>query len=41
LAYKKALEVLVKNRKKMDEVAKVLVEKETLNEEEFEKLMGK
>jgi len=41
MAYKKALDILEKNRKKMDEVAKVLVEKETLNEEEFEELMGK
>lgn len=41
MAYKKALDILKKNRKKMDEVAKVLVEKETLNEEEFEELMRK
>ena len=38
-AHKKALVILKKNRRKMDEVAKVLVEKETLLEEEFEKIM--
>ncbi|MBU1129842.1 hypothetical protein KKE45_00785, partial [Patescibacteria group bacterium] len=38
-AYKRALEILKKNRKKMDKVAEVLVEKESLDQEEFEKLM--
>lgn len=38
-AYRKALIILKRNRRKMDEVAKVLTEKETLLEEEFEKIM--
>jgi len=38
-AYKIAEEILEKNRKKLDKIAKELVEKETLEEEEFEKLM--
>ncbi len=39
--YKKALEVIKKNRKKLDLVAKKLLEQETVDEEEFEKLIGK
>lgn len=38
-AKKKAITVLKTNRKKLDEVAKVLVEKESLDSEEFEELM--
>jgi len=38
--YKKAAEILKKNKKKLDEVAAELVKKETLEGEEFEKLMG-
>jgi len=38
-AYKKATVVLTKNREKLDKIAKELIEKETLEEEEFEKLM--
>ncbi|MBP6866875.1 ATP-dependent zinc metalloprotease FtsH [Candidatus Shapirobacteria bacterium] len=38
-AYDEAKKVLVKNRKKLDKVAKVLVEKESLGQEEFEELM--
>jgi cell division protease FtsH len=38
-AYEEAKKVLIKNRKKLDEVAKVLVEKESLDEKEFEELM--
>ncbi len=38
-AYKRAVEALKQNRKKLDEVAGVLVQKETLEGEEFEKIM--
>ena len=38
-AYSEAKNVLTKNRKKLDQVAKVLVEKESLDEKEFEELM--
>ncbi len=38
--YKRALEVLRKNRKKLDSVAGALQKKETLEGEEFERLMG-
>ena len=38
--YKKAAEILKKNKKKLDEVAAELVKKETLESEEFEQLMG-
>ena len=38
-AYKKAQEILLKNRKKLDKIAERLLEKETIEEEEFEKLM--
>ena len=37
---KKAMEILVKNRKKMDKVVEALMEKETLESEDFESLMG-
>jgi cell division protease FtsH len=36
----RAMEILKKNRKKMDKLAKLLMEVETVGEEEFEKLMG-
>ncbi|HUV42485.1 MAG TPA: ATP-dependent zinc metalloprotease FtsH [Patescibacteria group bacterium] len=39
--YKKALEIIKKNRKKLDLIAKKLLEQETIDEEEFEKLIGK
>ena len=38
--YRKAKEVLVKNRGKLDKVAEALLEKETLERDEFEKLVG-
>ena len=38
-AYKKAAEILKKQKKKLDKVADVLLEKETLEQEEFEKLV--
>jgi cell division protease FtsH len=38
-AFSEAVKVLSKNRKKLDKVAKVLVEKESLVQEEFEELM--
>lgn len=40
-AYKQAKELLLKNRTKLDKVAKSLLEKETLDTDEFEKLVGK
>jgi len=39
--YKKAKETLVKNRAKLDKVADTLLEKETLDRDEFEQLVGK
>lgn len=39
--YLKALEVLKKARKKLDLIAESLIKKETLEQEEFERLMGK
>ncbi|MCR4325108.1 MAG: ATP-dependent zinc metalloprotease FtsH [Candidatus Curtissbacteria bacterium] len=39
--YKQAKDILIKNRKKLDLVADTLMEKETLEREEFEKLVGK
>lgn len=39
--YRRAREVLTKHRAKLDLVAKTLLEKETLEREEFEKLVGK
>lgn len=38
-AYQKTLEILKKNKAKLDKVAKVLLEKETIEAEEFEALM--
>jgi len=38
-AYKKSLEILGRNRKKLDVIAKRLVEHETIESDEFEKLM--
>ncbi len=38
-ALAEAIKILTKDRKKLDEVAKLLVEKESLDEEEFESLM--
>ena len=40
-AYKKALEILKKNRKKLDLIAAKLIEQETIEGEEFQKLMKK
>ncbi len=39
-AYKQAKALLAKNRLKLDKVAKALLEKETLDNDEFEKLVG-
>ena len=39
--YKKAKETLSKNRAKLDKVAETLLEKETLDRDEFEQLVGK
>ncbi|HWS48943.1 MAG TPA: ATP-dependent zinc metalloprotease FtsH [Candidatus Methanoperedens sp.] len=38
-ALKRAMELLKKNRKKLDELAKLLVEKESLDDKEFEEFM--
>jgi cell division protease FtsH len=38
-AFEEAKKVLNKNKKKLEEVAKMLVEKESLGQEEFEELM--
>lgn len=40
-AYKKASKILKEKRKLLDEVAKALIEKESLDQEEFEKIVGK
>ncbi len=40
-AYKRAMEVLKKNKKKLSLIAKKLLDQETIEGEEFEKLMGK
>jgi cell division protease FtsH len=40
-AYKQAEDILKKNKEKLDKVAKALLEKETLDGDEFEKLVGK
>ncbi|MBP8591301.1 ATP-dependent zinc metalloprotease FtsH [Candidatus Shapirobacteria bacterium] len=40
-AYEEAKKILAKNRSKLDKLAKTLLEKETLDQEEFEALMGK
>ena len=39
--YKQAEDLLKKNKTKLDKVAKALLEKETLDTDEFEKLVGK
>jgi len=39
-AYKRAVAVLGKNKKKLDLIAKKLLDQETIEEKEFEKLMG-
>ncbi|MFA5583813.1 MAG: cell division protein FtsH, partial [Bacteriovoracaceae bacterium] len=39
-AYKSAVELLTKNRKKLDRIANILLEKETIEGEDFEKLMS-
>ncbi len=39
--YKRAAQLLVKNKIKLEKVAKALLEKETLESEEFEKIVGK
>jgi cell division protease FtsH len=41
ISYKQAKDLLLKNRKKLDAVAKELLEVETLDTEEFEKIVGK
>ena len=40
-AHKCAKEILVKRREKLEEIAKILIEKETIEREEFEELMKK
>ncbi len=40
-AYKKALEIIKKNKKTLDIIAKELLEKETLSREEFERIVGR
>lgn len=40
-SYAQAVEILKKNKTKLDEVAKALLEKETLDTDEFEKIVGK
>lgn len=40
-AYKEAKSLLLKNKVKLDKVAKALLDKETLDTEEFEKIVGK
>jgi cell division protease FtsH len=40
-AMDRAREILIKNRKKLDELAKLLVEKESLDDKEFEEFMKK
>lgn len=39
--YKRAVEIVKKNRTKLDVVAEKLLEQETIEEKQFEKLMGK
>jgi len=41
ICYKKANELLTENRKKLDEVAKSLIKKETLEREDFEEIVGR
>ena len=38
-AYERAIEILTRRREKLEEIAKVLIEKETIEREEFEKLV--
>ena len=40
-SYKRALDILKKNKKKLDLIAKKLIDQETIGEDEFGKLMGK
>lgn len=40
-AYKEAKEILSKNKSKLDKTAKALLDKETLDTDEFEKIVGK
>lgn len=40
-AYKQAKDILIKNKIKLDKTAKALLEKETLDTDEFEKIVGK
>lgn len=40
-SYKQAKEILSRNKAKLDKVAKALLDKETLDTEEFEKIVGK
>lgn len=40
VGYKRALDILKKNKKKLDLIADVLVKKETIESDEFEQLMG-
>ena len=40
VGYKKAVELLKKHRKQLDQIAEVLIAKETVEMEEFEALMG-
>ncbi len=40
-AYKEAKEILSRNKPKLDKVAKALLDKETLDTDEFEKIVGK
>jgi cell division protease FtsH len=40
-AYKQALSIIKSKRKKLDDVAKALLKDETLNRDEFEKIVGK
>jgi cell division protease FtsH len=40
-AYKEAKEILTKNKSKLDKTAKALLDKETLDTDEFEKIVGK
>lgn len=40
-AYERAKEVITKRREKLDEIAQILIERETIEKDEFEKLVGK
>jgi cell division protease FtsH len=41
MAYKRAVEIIRKNRKKLDELASILLEKEVIFSEDLEKIFGK